>query len=64
MQLSPEEKLQLEIDTAWETFCDADDLQHARMLEAMDPNFYQMMKLAYQHGYSDGSQSVLRSVHK
>ena len=64
MPLSPQQLLELEMETAWENFCDADELQHARILEAMDPNFYQMMKLAYQHGYSDGAQSVYRSLQK
>ena len=62
MQLSEEEKLKLEVDTAWETFMDSDPERHARMMERLDPPLYQMIKLAYQHGYTDGAQSVLRSL--
>ena len=62
MPLSEQQLLELEIETAWETFMDTDPERHAGMLKRLDPPMYQMIKLAYQHGYSDGAQSVLRGV--
>lgn len=64
MPLSHEQLLALEVETAWETFMDSDPDRHARMLKRLDPKFYRLLKLAYQHGYSDGAQSVYRSLRK
>ena len=62
MPLSEEQKLMLEVESAWEGFMNSDVDRHARMLRVLDPKFYSLMKLAYQHGYSDGAQSVYRSL--
>ncbi len=64
MPLSEKQLLELEVETAWEAFMDSDPERHARMLKRLDPKFYSLLKLAYQHGYSDGAQSVLRNVPK
>lgn len=61
MALSTEELLELELDSAWEAFCDSDQLNHARVLSIVDPKFYELMKLAYKHGYTDGARSIIRS---
>jgi len=62
MALTDIELLQLELDTAWETFCDQNPQHHAEMLKDADPRYYTLLKLAYQHGYTDGAQSVIRST--
>ena len=62
MPLSDEETFKIEIDEAWEMFCDDDERNHARLLKVVDPNCYQMMRLAYGCGYVDGGQSTLRSL--
>ena len=60
MPLSDAEKLEIQIEAAWEVFCDSDPERHAKLLKLMDTKFYQLMKLAYAHGFTDGMQSVLR----
>ncbi len=64
MTLSEEQLLKLEVETAWEGFIDADPDRHAQLLQKLDPKMFSLLKLAYQHGYSDGAHSVYRSLRK
>ena len=64
MTLTEEQLLTLETETAWEAFMDSDPERHARLLERLDPKMFSLLKLAYQHGYSDGAHSVYRSLQK
>lgn len=62
--LTEKESLRIEIETAWENFCDTDPENHARVLKVVDPIRYKLMELAFAHGYADGAQSVYRSLQK
>ncbi len=64
MTPTEEQLLKLEIETAWEVFIDADPERHSQLLQKLDPKMFSLLILAYQHGYSDGAQSVFRSLRK
>jgi len=64
MPLTPSQLLELEIESAWDVFRDSDPEGHADVLKILDPKCYEMMRLAFAHGYSDGAQSVYRSLQK
>ena len=62
MALTDIEKLELELDVAWDVFCDENPEHHTTVLKLIDPKFYELLKLAYQHGYTDGAGSVMRNL--
>lgn len=59
--LSPDELMLLELDAAWESFCDenADSMQQLRELSE---GSHLMLELAFKAGYTSGAGSQLRQI--
>lgn len=53
------ELLKLEIESAWESFCDGDKNQSTARLK---PEIQSLVKLAFSAGYTIGAQATYRSV--
>ena len=59
-QLSEHELLEIEIDEAWNAFCDGDPNQSTEHFKTLDPEGHRLLKLAYSRGFTDGAKSILR----
>ena len=64
MPMSEADLLLLQMDAAWETFCDADPNMSTAHLEKIEPEVVSLLKLAFGSGYTAGARSVYRSAEK
>ncbi len=59
--LSPDELVLLELESAWEAFCDENPDAMAK-LQQLSSNASRMLELAFKAGYTSGAGSQLRQI--
>jgi hypothetical protein len=60
-EISPDELMLLELESAWEAFCDENPDSMAQ-LQQLSSNASRMLELAFKAGYTSGAGNQLRQI--